>query len=739
MAGSIINDDHKVARQRRNPLKDDPDQNLQVTVNKREQLLSSLDKRVKDQELHDKAVKLWETGNADRTKWLQRQELYLSDWDEHLESSAEGPFNQASTLHIPMPLIVVKTLHARFLQALIGIDPPFQAKPRNPGSVNSAKRVQDVTRYMLDEHANNRKGAFEAIDMWIWDWVTTGAGLVKVRWDAKFNRYIDVVPRQVEGPPIFDVGPDGNEISIPTVRTEYDDVIRTEKTWEGPVFERLAPEDVLIIGGGDPQDSDAVIQSTMMTASELLTLADRKIFNIEAVNKVLSSGPDSYIDNEASNIYHQRSRNAGQSDIDTPARLDRYKILECYMKADVDGSGINSDIVLWVHRSSRTLLRSTFLHRITKNGRRPIFKTDFIRRPGQEYGTGILEVIHPLSVEMDAMHNMRIDFGTLSTMPFGFYRPTSSIDPETIQLEPGALIPVDNPQTDIFFPQLGNRTAFGIQEEAALQQMVDRLTGISDLTLGVLSSQQGATRTATGTRALVGELSANLDVFVRRLNITWKQVLEYLVDMLQEKLPSNFDYRIFGDSSARYWDRINSREEIRGDFDIEISPNSSSSNQQLLEQRAMELLQLTSNPIDLQLGIITAQERYEAIKNFLKVRGIKDFSQYVREPADLEPWITPEEEANKVLRGDPVEVTPNMDHQGFINYVEMIKKDDLIFGQYDENQAVMLEQQSRKHAQMVKALQQMQAQQQNIAQMQQNMNLGTQSPQGGLGIPGGGQ
>src|SRR5205085_780512 len=103
------------------------------------------------------------------------------------------------------------------------------------------------------------------------------------------------------------------------------------------------------------------------------------------------------------------------------------------------------------------------------------------------------------------MHNLSVDAGIISTMPVGFYRATSSLKPETIRYEPGSLIPVDDPTRDIIFPQIGNRSVFGANQEAGLYTLVERLTGISDLTLGSMSGGQGAARTATGVRGLVNE------------------------------------------------------------------------------------------------------------------------------------------------------------------------------------------------------------------------------------------
>lgn len=732
---SIINDDKKKTGKtgRNQPLKDSPEQDLEVQVSKRDQVPQKLKAQLEKIEMGTKIVRLWETGNSDRTEWLQRQQMYLSDWDEFLVSSAEGPFQQSSSLHLPMPLIVAKTLHARFLQALLGYDPSFTVKARREDSSEQAPLVQNVMRYALNDWANENEGATEALDMWVWDWVTTGVGLLKIRWDAKFQRYVDVEEKPVPGTPEFIVTPDGEQRSIPTIVMAEEEVIKTEKVFEGPIIERVEPEDVLIVGGGgNPQKADAVIQQIMMTASDLWTYADRKVFDAKVVKEIIDGGPDAAVDDMVDNIKQQRQNNAGLNDPDSDIHLDRYKILECYLSADVDGSGINSEVVVWVHKVSGKILRSTYLHRISKTGTRPFFKVDFLKRPNQAYGIGIVEMLHPLSVELDAMHNMRIDFGLLSTMPFGFYRPTSSIDPEVINLEPGALIPVDNPQTDIVFPNLGNRTYFGAQEEGAINTLVERLTGISDLSLGVLSGNQGATRTATGTRALVGELSSNLDVYLRRLNLGWKKALEFLLHMLQQRIPNGLSFRITGESGHDYWGKVKQRNDLAGDYDLEISANSTTSNPQIQQQIASELVQMTGNPLDIQLGIITPRERYESLKNWAKSRGVVDFGKYLRQPQGISIQLSPLEELNRVVRGQQVPVTPEMDHQGYIQLWEEFKATDELLGQFNEQETILAEVQARRHAQMLQAIQQQAAQVRNQQQIQANAQLAQNPPSAGM-------
>lgn len=719
---SVINDDKKVIQEgRRNVLKD-------VEASKRDQVLVKLTKKLEDDNIPNKISNLWSRGNANRANWLERQAEFLSGWDDHLignSSSGGGAFEGSSNLHLPTLFTVAKTMHARFLQALLAIDPPFFIKARTEAFVDRVPLINDTMRYAINEWANRGLGIEEPLDKWLWSWITTGSGIIKMRWDCEYTSWTDVQEVEEEDVPTYMIDPSGKERLIPKTKLVEKEVEVTKKVFEGPVVDFVEVEDLLIIGGsGDPDKADAVIHRDFLTSSELWTLADRGVFSEEAVRKVIEGGSDMQAAGMNDLMKQSRSEASGQASPETDLDHDRYQILETYMKYDANGSGIFSDIIVHMHERSRTILKATYLRRVNRAGERPFKKIDFHIRNGQEYGIGIIEILYPYALEMDAMHNMRIDFGLISTMPFGFYRPSSSINPETINLEPGALIPVDNPQTDIFFPNLGNRTVFGMQEEQSLQMMIDRVTSISDLNLGVIGGQ-GATRTATGTKALVGEASANLDVYLRRMNRGWKRALEYLLHMLQQRIPAGLAFRVTGETGSDYWQQVKSEEDIAGDYDIEVSPNSSSSNKGIQQDVAQQILQLTSNPLDIQLQLVTPVQRYEALRNFLQSLGIKEYGRYISKPQGYQANLSPEEEANRVLRGIDVPVLPQMDHQGFIDFFDYIYKHDELLGQFDEQQTVKLALQAKKHEAMMDALKSQAAQAANTAQMQANAAQGT--------------
>lgn len=715
---SEIQDDKKPL-EGREPLK-----NIEAPL--RDQILENLARKLEDMGWGEKAVTLWNGVNTDRENMSERLKKYRSTWDEFVDVEGTGAFKGASNLHIPMTLTVGKTVHARFLQALIGIDPSFTIKARQEANTERVQMVEEFLRYALNDWANFYKGVEDVLDAWLWAWVMDGEGIMKWRWECQYTTFKDVVEGEEDDGAVYE-SRNGKPIVHKKKKKVEKEVTITKKTFEGPVLEHIPYEDFAAIGGGgDPDLADITIHRQYVTASDMWTQVDRKVFRKGAVETIIAAGEDRKSGAQGGDAKEQKAQASGQASVDTEVDLDRWELLEVYAKVDVDGNGINSDVIMWVHPATKEIVRATYLWRTNKAGERPFIRIEFHKR--HDRAMGLVEMLYPLQVELNAIHNLRIDCGILTTIPFGFYKPTSSIEPEKLEIEPGMLIPVDNP-TDVYFPNLGNRTTFGFQEENAIMNIVERLTSISDISLGVMSGQQGAARTATGARALVGEANANLDVFIRRMNRGWRKALRYKLQMLQQRTPEGLEFRVTGDDGKDYFKRVRSREDIAGEYDFELTPNSANSNKAIQQEVANQILQLVLNPIYFQTGVVGPLELYEASKNVLQQIGVKDYGRYIKKPMDGVRQFTPQEEVNRVLLGIPVPVDLANDHQGFLEYFKIIWENDEMLGQFSEQEVMLLVAQAKKHQEMMAAIQQLEAQQANQMQMRMNAMTGQgQSP-----------
>jgi hypothetical protein len=710
---------------RKKPLKD-------VEVPLRDQVLQKLVKKLEDLREGQRTIEIWHGANAQRADWLSRQQHFQRLVDEFLTPIHPKTQDWSSNLHLPVVYTAVKTMHARFMAALLDIDPPFSLKARQSANAERVNLVEDLMRYALKDWVNYYQGIDATVDPWIWDIIASGSGTLKLRWDRKYTRFMDVVEEQRLKQIFTTVNPETGETErLPQYETVEVERETTIPCFIGPAVECVLPEDLIVLGGGgDPQLADEVIQQSYMTEGELWTLADQNIFRKSAVEKVIDAGENRLSAEMSNQIKTLRAETAGNGDIDSEYDLKRYQILERYAKIDVDGSGIPADVILWVHKDTAEILRATYLYRSSRTGKRPYFRAFFHQRRGDDNGVGLPELLYSLAMEIDAMHNMKVDFGLISSMPFGFYRPTSSMTTERIPFEPGMLAPLDNPQADVYFPQLGAKWSFTAQEEVYLQQQVERMTSISDLNLGVMSGTQGAARTATGARALLGESNANLNVYLKRINRAWKQMLVGMFELLQDKLPEGFEFRVFGDDGHSYYRSVKSREELAGMYDFELEGNSANSNKGVQIEQANSILMTIANPLYIQLGIVSSTELYNALKNKFQVEGVRDFTKFLKKPQGPLRIYSPEEIANATLAGVNIQLSPEQDLQGFIDYWQYIEANDELLGQFSEQQTIQLFQKVQEAQAMMQAIQAQQAQVANQQQVTMNAAMAQPTPQG---------
>lgn len=693
----------------------------------RDQIVKRLYASMTDEErkIPEKIAEAWYTSTTAIAEVLEKQQNFLADLDGFTsDETTQQPFGGASNIHLPAAFIVCKSYHARFLEALLGIDPPFAMKARREDGSDRVQVCEDLMRYALQQWANNFKGIEDVVDPWIWNWCTTGTGILKARWKSEWETFEDVEDRYLPIAPLLQYGAQGEEIYTPQWKHEEVAVKKTLKTFAGPQYDLVQLEDFRMIGGeGDPDRADMLIHRTYMTASELWTKVDQKIFDEDVVEDLIEcAGPDDPLLADSSGIKQQRKSNVGVATSTDSTHLDRYEVLEACLKIDTDGSGIVSEVVLTVAARTRKLLSATYLRRLMPSGDRPYSVIHFHKRPGENYGMGLMEILAPLTAELDTMHNIRVDNGLFESQPFYLYRATASMDAEEIVIEPGVGIPCDNPATDIVFPQLPPRTAFTSNEEQVVQGYIERLTGISDLSLGVMTGTQGPTRTAAGVRAILGENNNNLSVHLRRLNRGWTKVLRMTWHMLQNRVEPNFSFRITGDDGKDIFRKI-SDHDLGMEADFELSANTSNSNKAVQIELMQQVVGMSMNPLNIQMGVTGPSEIYAAQKGYLNALGLKDVHRYIKRPADYYYAMSPQDEVLRVVTGDEIPVDPRADHKGFVAFASaMLQK------QNEPSEATLnVEQQSKlikqmtAHQAMQQALEAQQAQAAQQAQMQQNM------------------
>jgi len=683
----------------------------------RDATVDNLMEKCKELEVGMKVQKAWLAHKSHVAEHQDRMEK-LQNWDEYIDDH-DMNYDGTSKIHLPVTMTILKTFHARMFQALFAVDPPFSVRAMQEAFQDDVDMVYGLMSWTLKEWCNYNEGCEAVVDRWLWNWAGWGSGALKIRWDCKYTRYMDVEDFYTRGPSTYEVVIDPEtgtveEVEKPAIIRGQRERAVTEKTFEGPVLEYVNQEDIAIIGGRDIQLCDMVIHREWLTADQLQALAIAKKFDQENVDLMIEAGNHAEAGKPGMNIKQDQEIHDGIQRLDIGEDLDRYEVLEAHLEMDINKDGLNESIIVWVDNQSGRELRATYAHRVNRGGKRPFVNIEFLPREGHGYAMGLRELVHSISVELDMIHNIKVDIGMTAAMPIGFYRAATGLTPVKLRMKPGDLIPVDDPQSHVFFPNLGDRSGFFKDEEALLLQHVERLTAINDINTATLG-RQGAARTATGVSQLVAENSSNLDIFIKRMQRGWRQVLRIVWQMLQQRLPDGTEFRVTGRNGKEYFRRVN-RMNIQQRVDFFLEATSANSNRMIQLEQTMQVLAQCMNPLFIQLQIVKPSGIYEALKDYFQALQRKDYARFISRPPDIVRQLTAEEELGRIVNGKSVPISPDMDHQRFIELAQELLGQQEAEAMYGPGQLEAVRAQMQQHMAIMKA---MEAQAKQIAQANQ--------------------
>ncbi|HEX6827971.1 MAG TPA: hypothetical protein VF104_03220, partial [Burkholderiales bacterium] len=384
-----------------------------------------------------------------------------------------------------------------------------------------------------------------------------------------------------------------------------------------------------------------ITQRLWLSEDDLRRKALQGRFYEDVVQELLDSGaPRGDQPTMDSNAYRQAQdvdegiEGYGPSNV----RRTQWEVLESYRQYDIDQDGLAEEIIVWTSPHARgRILGWDYLDNVYAHGRRPFRVGKFFPIPFRFYGLAFAEVIKNIQDEINAIHNQRVDYGTIQNLPFFAYRGSSTVPNITPQLRPGQGIPLDSVQ-DIIFPKFQGEPAWGQQEEAVLMQYFERLTGLTDLSIGRQPNRVGATRTAAGTQTLLSEAGLRFKGAMTAFQTFWVGVFSDILALDQEYLPPNKEFRVTGKQPTQI--QIKDRTEIRGQYDIRLAATSETMNRQRMRDDATAIMQALMNPVAMQGGVIGLKGVRRAYKKFLRAFG-EDPDLYLEDQA---PVHDPEEE-----------------------------------------------------------------------------------------------
>lgn len=403
---------------------------------------------------------------------------------------------------------------------------------------------------------------------------------------------------------------------------------------------------------------------------------------------------------------------------------------------DVDGDGLEEDVIWWIIEETHTLLKAKYLtEQYPLNPpRRPLAHEAFLPVPGRVLGISLLEEMESLHDLIKMNFDQMFDAGTITNAPFFFYKASSAMRPEIIRLWPGEGYPLGDPKNDVYFPTFQNATqAYGMNMDTRLNDYKDKLTLITPLQLGgIPTGKSAALRTAAGMSAVLQQGDARPERVLRRFFRFMSEIWRLMYELDKAFLPKNKQIRITGVSQPNEdpFITIGDPQEIDAVMEFDFMANILNTNKALMQQAMQAMLAAYASPMFVQYGLIDAEGLYRMGDDYGKALG-QDPTRYLKAPSPqaAKPKYFAAQALSLIINGELPDGMP-AEAGGIEEHIQAIQN------LQDTGQAVLTEVGQHLVQMYLQRLHAMvQQQQQQAMQMQSAQQFQMAMQQGGGGGP----
>ena len=438
-------------------------------------------------------------------------------------------------------------------------------------------------------------------------------------------------------------------------------------------------------GPSNPNGATHVVLIDHPTLDELQRDARSGFYNvvdISQINELKSYSPAQDADETGHEKMLDDMTGVAEARADHEPTHRKFTRYMCFDMFDLDGDGINEDVVWWSLKEKDLVLKAAPLGELfpSRKPRRPLAEAVFLPVHGRAIGISLLELSEGLHDLKKELFDLMIDSGTITTMPYGFYKPTSTLTPATIRPGPGDMIPTSDPQKDIFFPNLGNANqTFALNGISVLERWEQDLTLQGDLQRGrIPAGRSAALRTSGGISQVLSQGEARPERILRRffagLADVWSLIHEANRHFLQDGKRIRLTGRI--PEGADPYAVIERADVLDFNVDFEFTASILSSSKVARQQSLGELLGVYVQPLMIQAGIIDPPGIRRLLVDWAEARAIDGEQYLVAVPPDMSlPRITWAEavgaivQTNRLPEAIPAE-DPNEHLQALLAFIQ---------------------------------------------------------------------
>ena len=276
-----------------------------------------------------------------------------------------------------------------------------------------------------------------------------------------------------------------------------------------------------------------------------------------------------------------------------------YRFWELWMHYDVDGDGREDSIVVYFHPTTQTIVKA--IYNPVFAGFRPFI--DFVFYP-TEYsfdGEGVIEILEKMQIELDSLHNMRLDRLMEINSPMLFVQEGIGLD--DFKLSPGKVTVIDNVSEEVIkevaFHPVYPET---VQAEMGLVQYMDRAVGVTADIMGISTAERPVARE---TFAHIQEANRKFAEGIENIRDKLVELGYMLIEVFAQYSPE-YKYTIkeggkFIDKEIEFPTQL-----IRDGLEIKLAASTELMNQEMRREVNLTLYQLMTDYYTKSAGMVQA-------------------------------------------------------------------------------------------------------------------------------------
>jgi hypothetical protein len=597
---------------------------------------------------------------ASHLRWSQNCARWLKNWEARVDPAKAGDEDKPNHV-VPLTQWQCFNKLARDIQSLLGDDAQITAESTGP---SDAAKVAKIGCYMTSR-VFNQMALINPLCVFQFRRVLNGwSAAYRPWWRDEYTTLKGGKPVRVcdyEGPGFFPLEPD--DLMVPAERgvtslQEFSFVIRRVPV---SIDDLVRGDGTLYQGTSDPAMVKELIEWAKQGPSNDYTLVGQDPVREE---RERSEGVD-----YDSFMYGRRllwvwewygkwrplksQKKDGEED-----NLDRRELFE----ADW--------VVKFIPGVRKIVGVQDLLQLYPKMKKRRPFVESTLIKDGTYRPKGFGALLEDL--EGDLTDNSRLfqAAGELSVWPIVFFKPGGGMKPGVMELEPGKAYPTEDPGS-VNVVKLTPNLDFAISRQQDLVAIAERVTGITDQSMGRAIDRPNAPRTAAGQLALIeeGNVRAYLDSTILREDMEGiiSDFWDLDCDLVPKTQPGLF-FRVTEEQANGLFDvklggAFMTPKEFGGKYDFKLKFATSIWARQAKKQELLGFAGLAmQNPLIVQNPLALWELTNRVAREF----GITDFASMVPRPPAPDRSKDPDEEWTELLEGETIHVNPQDNDQQHI-------------------------------------------------------------------------